>query len=669
MQLEGVGKMSKKVLVQKSDIDRILHTEVLPYELPVILSNSRLHQYSKTKKSPAPTLLKKLLNDDLQYSIPFEYSIRQGATKRRVLSLIHPSMQIKFVDFYKSNTELILSLCGKSAFSLRYPSKVASYFYEHEYAEEDDSLKTNIVDEEPEAFGTETRYSSSYFYYARYGQLFKFIDSKEYLDLESKFTHLIKFDINRCFPSIYTHSISWAVKGKEFSKEHKGSFSFDSNFDNLMTQVNYQETNGIVVGPEFSRIFAEIILQQIDLDIFNTIKEKGIQNSKYAIRRYVDDYFLFTRDEVLSNTIFEIANNCLKNYKLYVNESKTDKITLPFLTPQTIAKTDILNVLHSSILSWLNHLKKICIYQQSEINQSQSHQLKTPYKLSTQLIRDLKISVKRSGEPFSVVSGRALSTITRSLYGLHKVIPKEWFPEEHKIEVQNILLVCIEIVFFFYPMDFRVRTTYLISQLIIIISRIAKADKALHTLVVSTMCNHIYRILDNLPKDATAGIELLNLLIALKEISPNELLPSEKIVELTCSEIDNTSFSKETFKNYNYFDYVVVLYYVQNSTNHEKLKSFILDSILDKFYSSKDVQKSSELTHLFLDIISCPFVEINYKRNLISIVHSKIIGSQPKASEISECYNFSNKKLGFVDWNTEVGLEKLLRKKELNSPY
>ena len=81
--------MSKKILVQKNDVDRILHTEVLPYELPVILSNSRLHQYSKTHKGFIPPLAKKLLNTDLQYSIPFEYSIRQGATKRRVLSLIH----------------------------------------------------------------------------------------------------------------------------------------------------------------------------------------------------------------------------------------------------------------------------------------------------------------------------------------------------------------------------------------------------------------------------------------------------------------------------------------------------------------------------------------------------------------------------------------------------
>lgn len=662
--------MSKKILVQKNDIERILHTEVLPYELPVIFSNSRLHQFSKVNKGFVPQLVKKLLHEDIQYSVPFEYAIRQGNAKRRVLSLIHPTMQIRFVGFYRDNTELILSLCAKSDFSLRYPSKVASYFYEREYAKEDDSLKTNSVDEEPDAFGEETRYSSSYFYYARYAQLFKFIDSKEYLDLESKFTHLIKFDINRCFPSIYTHSISWAVKGKEFSKENKGSFSFDSSFDNLMTQVNYQETNGIVVGPEFSRIFAEIILQQIDLDISNAIKEKNISSDKFAIRRYVDDYFLFTRDESLCNSIFEIAQNCLKNYKLYVNESKTEKLSLPFLTPQTIAKTDILNVLHNSILSWLNHLKKICINQESEINSNQSYQLKTPYKFSTQLIRDLKIAVKRSGEPFSVVSGRALSTITRSLYGLHKVIPNEWFSENHRIEVQNILLVCIEIVFFFYPMDFRVRTTYLISQLIIIISRIAKPDNALHSFVVSTMCNHIYRILDNLPKDSTAGIELLNLLVALKAISPIELLTPEKLAELTCTEYESTGvITKDIFENYNYFDYVVLLYYIGDSDKHDNFKLLMLESILDKFMVAKDIQRSSELTHLFLDLISCPSINLEYKNKLIKIVYISIIGKSPKSSEISEFYNFSNRKLGFIDWNLEVGLEKLLRKKELNSPY
>ena len=39
-----------------------------------------------------------------------------------------------------------------------------------------------------------------------------------------------------------------------------------------MQNLNYGETNGIVIGPEFSRIFAELILQEIDKSVKNILE-------------------------------------------------------------------------------------------------------------------------------------------------------------------------------------------------------------------------------------------------------------------------------------------------------------------------------------------------------------------------------------------------------------
>lgn len=65
-----------------------------------------------------------------------------------------------------------------------------------------------------------------------------------------------------------------------------------------MQSVNARETNGIVIGPEFSRIFAEIILQYIDQKVeHELLEEKLCQKSNYECYRYVDDYFLFYNDE------------------------------------------------------------------------------------------------------------------------------------------------------------------------------------------------------------------------------------------------------------------------------------------------------------------------------------------------------------------------------------
>lgn len=43
--------------------------------------------------------------------------------------------------------------------------------------------------------------------------------------------------------------------------------SFGSKFDSLMQRMNYNETNGILIGPEVSRIFSEIILQAVDAEV------------------------------------------------------------------------------------------------------------------------------------------------------------------------------------------------------------------------------------------------------------------------------------------------------------------------------------------------------------------------------------------------------------------
>ena len=61
-------------------------------------------------------------------------------------------------------------------------------------------------------------------------------------------------------------------------------------FDMLMQRLNYNETNGIIIGPEISRIFAEIIFQDIDSKVIRSLRSKGFKfNKDYVIKRYVDD--------------------------------------------------------------------------------------------------------------------------------------------------------------------------------------------------------------------------------------------------------------------------------------------------------------------------------------------------------------------------------------------
>ena len=84
--------------------------------------------------------------------------------------------------------------------------------------------------------------------------------------LEATADWLVKTDISRFYPSIYTHSIPWAAYGKERVKAgldfYKGSFA--DRLDLLVRSCNRNQTIRLPIGPETSRIIAEIISSRID---------------------------------------------------------------------------------------------------------------------------------------------------------------------------------------------------------------------------------------------------------------------------------------------------------------------------------------------------------------------------------------------------------------------
>ncbi|MES2208112.1 MAG: antiviral reverse transcriptase Drt3b [Pseudomonadota bacterium] len=665
--------MKEKIRIKQKDANRVLLTETLPYETPIIFSNKLLYHFSKIVENRSvtlPSLVKNIfLQNGLKSTIPYDYYIRQGVHKERHLSIIHPAHQLSFTNFYTSYSDLILSLCRKSRFSLRYPVRVASYFYTHEYDENTD-LNENNVEEDPEIEGYESKYASSYFYYSKFNQLYKFIDSTEFLNLERQFCNLKKFDIKRCFASIYTHTISWAVKGKIFAKEHQGK-SFDSTFDELMMTANYQETNGIVVGPEVSRIFAEIILQQIDANILKAINDIGIEDSEYAIRRYLDDYFLFSRNKDIEAIIYHIAERQLQEYKLYINESKTVEMTVPFATDQTIAKSDVQKILDQTILSWLAEVRRAFTpkneSENTEIELVSPEQLailKTPFRHTTQIIRDIKISLKRSSQSFNIISGYALSAIMKSCYRLEKRIRKF---SETPLPLQNLqilLTTTIEVVFFLYSMDFRVRTTYLVSQFMLIINKFGKLNERLNESLQLQLKNSALIVLNSRPKGELSGIEVYNLLIALRVICPNDNF-SEKDIQRyfdISNKIKSSSFT--------YFDFIAFFYVTRGKPEYFNIHFEVLQELKKVFKNGDNrISFKSELTLLLVDMLSCPFVNKTDKGEILSNFSKHAFGKTTSEQERNELINFFTTHLHFVNWSDNLDLEKLLVRKQLNPGY
>ncbi len=146
--------------------------------------------------------------------------------------------------------------------------------------------------------------------------------------LRSTNRFLLKADISRFFPSIYTHSIPWAVMGKSAAKTAhvsgrlKGTWS--DKTDVLSRSISNNQTIGIPIGPDTSRLIAELLLSRIDIKLANKFKRlKGL--------RYIDDYeFAFaTRSE--AEAVLSYLQHLLNDFELALNASKTAILDLPDL--------------------------------------------------------------------------------------------------------------------------------------------------------------------------------------------------------------------------------------------------------------------------------------------------------------------------------------------------
>jgi Reverse transcriptase (RNA-dependent DNA polymerase) len=350
--------------------ERVIISDVLPYEIPLTFSNRHLYDFIVKSKiniteekitwqdsNPIIGEIIKLLfgikkdkqiisqtvNLSKPAMIPFNYKISHRESDFRELTIVHPKNQLDIIAFYEKYKESIIYFSSISNYSIRKPYKVSKFRYF-----KDKTHKINLATGEDydalEQSDKEYETLKTFFVYKKYSNIHKFYESYKYHRCEKKYDRLFKFDISKCFDNIYTHSICWALLNKEIVKSHlkPSSETIGGKFDTLMQRLNYNETNGIVIGPEFSRIFAELILQRIDYVVEGKLKKEGIIHKRdYEVFRYVDDFFVFYNKSSTKDLLLQTFRIQFKEFKLAINDAKTILYEKPLITEITIAKERI----------------------------------------------------------------------------------------------------------------------------------------------------------------------------------------------------------------------------------------------------------------------------------------------------------------------------------------
>jgi hypothetical protein len=648
-----------KVKINKDDKNRVLLTELLPYEVPMIFSNEGF--YSIIKESKHESFLKRVKElSKTEYGIPFNFEIGKTLTGgNRVLSVIHPCIQMKFVDLYEQYNTLMLHLCSKSPISLRKISKVARFYYSPNFVFEEDASKSSEVELEPDVLDEETKYIKSYFTYKPIDLIYKFYDRMEFRRLEQRFNYMMIFDISKCFYHIYTHSITWAVKDKASSKRNARAKSFENEFDKIMQLSNYNETNGIVVGPEISRIFAEIILQRIDVDCIDILaKEHSIKYGvDYEVRRYVDDYFVFANDDKHLQVIKTIFQDKLSYYKLYINQSKTDVKTSPLITDINVAKREINQLLVSFFDSIINKP------EETEGNIIQ-FSIRKPYIVSQNFIKDFQCVAKRNDLTYDIISKDVVRFIKSKIA---QILGNDKYKKDDD-NFEKLLITLFDVLFYCYSLNINANTTFKVAQAIVLVCKYF--DNNPNNPIKHSIFTKIKQDTDTIFTDSKRKTknkysnEMLNIILALKKLGNGYFLTSKRIEELF--ELDTAYLA--TFNKLNYFQIVTLLYYFEDKTDFQKLKDKIEEIIISKFADDEDKFTKAELVLLFFDVICCPFVTVETKRKILRV--SKFCQTNDSNDVVNaKIQEISNHKKWFVDWGTDIDFERILKKKEWGSSY
>src|SRR6266404_2258130 len=268
-------------------LENLLGRGYLPQELPPPFNSKTLAKFVAAEKPKGFPFVAKPPTT----SIPEVFNLARTGTLRRELSILNPIHFSLLADLIVDNWIALEKEAVTSTFSLSSPVTTDA---------KRAIGRKHKMDQRPE----------------RRAQVYA----------QGRF--LLRADISRFYSSIYTHSIPWALHGKEFSKKNKKAKNLGNQLDELLRNCQDGQTNGIPIGPDTSLLMAELLLSRIDAEL----EKRNISGL-----RYVDDYELGFDTEAEALEGLSILQEALLRFELHLNPSKTRILPLPQRIEETWA--------------------------------------------------------------------------------------------------------------------------------------------------------------------------------------------------------------------------------------------------------------------------------------------------------------------------------------------
>lgn len=325
--------------MKRNELD-ILLTDLLPVEVSYLFTTSYFYEFLINKKKKDLIEIERNLSSikysenqvifDKWHATPLKYKVYKGNNELREISIMNPFSMLQIYFFVKLfNDELIDKLNYNPHFSIRYHKKNNDLYYKYSkkgiVKYEDKNLKKNKYSRALETSGI-------FYKIEPFSMLSDFYDSDRWFSLNTQYRYFAKIDYKDCFGSIYSHTFKWMVSNNTIDSRGFSNNHLCSVIDRVIQQINSSISNGIIVGPEFSRMIAEILMQHIDSEVFNQLVLSQLQQGiDYDICRYIDDIYIFVNDENHINKIKRLYADSSSKFQLKFNELKNIEDRLPYI--------------------------------------------------------------------------------------------------------------------------------------------------------------------------------------------------------------------------------------------------------------------------------------------------------------------------------------------------
>lgn len=179
----------------------------------------------------------------------------------------------------------------------------------------------------------------------------------------------VKVDISKFYPTIYTHSIAWALLGKDKAKyyfnekdnldtliasgdEDAELYKYAESVDMAIRAGQERQSIGIPIGPDTSLIIAEVVACRIDNILKTRLGSIGLKAC-----RYYDDYYLYVSTKDEADKVLKGLQLILTEFQLEINEAKVEIREFPFAFEDEFTMT-----LHSFDFKKTNQINSIKHY-------------------------------------------------------------------------------------------------------------------------------------------------------------------------------------------------------------------------------------------------------------------------------------------------------------------